>query len=264
MEIYRGGELPQTVVDWAGPAARALAGLQLPAPRLADLDPFLFFLGLALALAAWRAQRSWLRGLLGEWRVARLLRRHGLAARHDVLLPHPDGTGWTQIDHLVRLPDRILVIETKNLAGRLTGGARDARWTQRFGRSTFSIQNPLHQNALHLRAVRRVVGRDIRLQGLVLLVGRAWVEERLPMGCFRLDGFTRLLREAGRRDRFGPIGHRCLDPAWDRLATASSTRLRDRWQHAAMVDLMTGAKPRVTGAGLALAAGAALGFALAG
>jgi hypothetical protein len=31
-----------------------------------------------------------------------------------------------------------------------------------------------------------------------------------------------------------------------------------------MVDLITGAKPRLAGAGLALAAGAALGFALAG
>jgi hypothetical protein len=98
MEIYRGG-LPQTVLDWAEPTARSLAGL-----KLADLDPFLFFLGLALALAAWRAQRSWLRGFLGEWRVARLLRLHGLEARHDVLLPHPEGTGWTQVDHLVRLP----------------------------------------------------------------------------------------------------------------------------------------------------------------
>jgi hypothetical protein len=156
------------------------------------------------------------------------------------------------------------VIETKNLGGWLSGGARDARWTQRFGRSTFSILNPLHQNALHLRAVRAVVGRDVRLQGLVLLVGRAWVDERLPMGCFRVEGFTRLLREASLRDRFGPIGHDWLDPAWDRLAAASSTRLRDRWHHAAMVDLITGAKPRVAGAGLALAAGAALGFALAG
>ena len=171
MEIYRGGSLPQTVLEWTEPAARSLVGLNLPHLKLADFDPFLFFLGLALALAAWRAQRGWLRGLLGEWRVARLLRLHGLEARHDVLLPRPDGTGWTQIDHLVRLPDRILVIETKNLGG---------------------------------------------------------------------------------------------DPAWGRIANATSTRLRDRWHHAATVELLTGAKPRMAGAGLALAAGAALGFALAG
>ena len=93
MEIYRGGSLPQTVLEWTEPAARSLVGLKLPDVKLADLDPFLFFLGLALALAAWRAQRSWLRGLLGEWRVSRLLRYHGLTARHDVLLPRPDGTG---------------------------------------------------------------------------------------------------------------------------------------------------------------------------
>jgi hypothetical protein len=264
MEVYRGGSLPQTVADWAEPAARALSGLKLPAPKLADLDPLLFGLGLLLTLAVWRAQRNWLRGWLGEWRVARLLRRHGLESRHDVLLPHPSRAGWTQIDHLARLPDRIVVVETKNFGGCLSGSERDERWTQRFGRRCHSIQNPLRQNALHLAAVRAVVGRDIRLHGIVLLVGRAWVDERLPMGCFRPDGFSRFLREASLLDRFGPLGHDRLAPAWDRLAAASSSRLRDRWHHAAAIELLTGARPRMAGAGLALAAGAALGFALAG
>jgi hypothetical protein len=77
MEIYRGSGPPQTVSDWTAPTSGPLAGLNLPELRLpdlrlADLDPLLLVLGLALALAAWRAQRSWLRGLLGEWRVARL------------------------------------------------------------------------------------------------------------------------------------------------------------------------------------------------
>jgi hypothetical protein len=123
------------VLDWAAPADRPLAGLKFPDLKLADLkladlDPFLLALGLALALAAWRTQRSWLRGLLGEWRVARLLRRHRIEARHDVLLQRPDGTGWTQIDHLVRLPDRILVVETKNFGGRRPAGLRTGRLTR--------------------------------------------------------------------------------------------------------------------------------------
>ena len=223
MEIYRGGSLSQTVLDWT---AATLPSLERP--QLGDLDHLLLVLGLTLALAAWRSQRSWLRGFMGEWRVARLLRRHRLEARHDVLLPHPDGEGWTQIDHLVRLPDRILVVETKNLGGRLAGGERDERWTQRFGRHCHVIQNPLHQNALHLRAVRAVVGRDVRLQGLLLLVGRAWIDERLPMGCLRLEGFARLLREASLRDRFGPTWQDRIDPAWDRLSAVASTRLYHR------------------------------------
>ena len=64
MEIYRGGGLPQTVPDRASSFARWLAP-HLPHPTLADLDPILLALGLLLALAAWRTQRSWLRGLLG-------------------------------------------------------------------------------------------------------------------------------------------------------------------------------------------------------
>jgi hypothetical protein len=30
MEIYRGSSLPQTVLDWAAPAVRPLAGLKFP------------------------------------------------------------------------------------------------------------------------------------------------------------------------------------------------------------------------------------------
>ena len=96
----------------------------------------------------------------------------------------------------------------------------------------------------------------------MLLVGRAWVDERLPPGCCCPAGLARLLRAAGRRDGFAPTWQDRTDPAWDRFA-AASTCLHDRWQHAAMVNLLTGARPRLAGAGLALAAGAALGFALA-
>jgi hypothetical protein len=90
--------------------------------------------------------------------------------------------------------------------------------------------------------VRALVGRKVRLQGIVLLVGRAWVDGRLPLGCFRLDGFARLLREASLRDRFGPIGHDRLASAWDCLAAASSRRLRDRWQHADAIEQLIGTK----------------------
>ena len=180
MEIYRGSRVSEVVGAWAEP-------LHLPLTVSRTRRAAAPAGGLGLAAAAWHAQRSWLRGLLGEWKVRRLLRRHRVEAMHDVLLPRADGAGWTQVDHLVRLPDRILVLETKNLGGRLFGAERDDRWTQRFGRRSFQILNPLQQNALHLAAVRAAAGRDVRLEGMVLLVGQGWVDERLPIGCHRLE-----------------------------------------------------------------------------
>jgi restriction system protein len=260
MEILQGGRLPELVDGWAATLAAHLP----PSPPSAIELAFLAA-GLFCAAAAWRAQAPWLRGLLGEWKVRRLLRRHGAEAMHDVLLPRPDGAGWTQVDHLVRLPDRILVLETKNLGGRLHGAERDACWTQAFGRRIFQIQNPLLQNALHLAAVRTAAGRDVRLHGMVLLVGRGWVDDRLPMGCHRLGSFARQLCLLQRRDRFGPTWESRVASAWARIQEAASTRLRDRLHHEAAIARAHGGRHRLApGLGLALAAGALLGLFLAG
>ena len=98
---------------------------------------------LGLIAAAWRAQLPLLRGVMGEWRVRRLLWRLGIEVAHDLLLPRPDRAGWTQLDHLARLPDRILVLETKCLGGRLAGREGERTWTQRFGPCRFRFLNPL-------------------------------------------------------------------------------------------------------------------------
>jgi Nuclease-related domain len=260
MEIYRGGHVSEMLGAWTEP-------LRLPPLDVTGLglEALLLAAGLGFAAATWHAQLPWLRGLIGEWKVRHLLWRHRIEAAHDVLLPRADGAGWTQVDHLVRLPDRILVVETKNLGGRLIGTEHDDRWTQRFGKRSFQFLNPLKQNALHLAAVRAAAGRDVRLQGMVLLVGRAWVNERLPAGCWRLESFARRLRELQRRDRFGPTWESRVEAAWGRIRAAASHRLLDRWRHGAAIDRARGRRPLLAGGlGFALAAGALLGLFLAG
>ena len=214
-----------------------------PAPGV-GFETALLLAGLVCTAAAWHAQRPWLRGLVGEWKVRRPLQRHSAEAMHDVLLRRPDSTGWTQIDHLVRLPDRILVLETKNLGGRLTASERDGRWTQRFrpGRNS-SVQNPLRQNALHLAAVRAAAGREVRLQGLVLLVGQAWVYERLPMGCIGRFVRTTPARNAAGRP-FGPTWEIRSAPPGSHRAAASG-RLIDHWRHGAAIDRAHGRRPQL-------------------
>ena len=244
----------------------AVSGVALtPATPPEDL-PLLLGGGALAALAAARCGAPMIRGVVGERKVRRFLRRHRVEALHGLLLPRADGKGWTQVDHLVRLPDRILVLETKNLRGRLVGGERDATWTQRFGRLRFPFLNPLWQNALHLAAVRALVGPRVRVEGMVVMVGRGWFGDGLPDGCYRLEALGRRLRQLQRREWFGAVAKDCLDAAWRHVQGARSHHLMDRYRHGAAVERARGTPGRRATVGLAYAigAGAMLGLVLAG
>ena len=70
------------------------------------------------ALAPLRDLKATLIGRKGEAGVGAALARLRLLALHDVVLA--DDRGVTQIDHLVRAGDGIVVIETKTYAGVIT------------------------------------------------------------------------------------------------------------------------------------------------
>ena len=261
MEILRGGRLPELVDGWAA----TLAGSVPPAPGV-GFETALLLAGLVCTAAAWHAQRPWLRGLVGEWKVRRLLQRHSAEAMHDVLLRRPDSTGWTQIDHLVRLPDRILVLETKNLGGRLTGSERDGRWTQRNSAGGAS-RSKIRSGRTRSISPRSAPPRAARC------ACRAWccssVRHGSMSGCpWAAIGRARsheLLREMQRVDRFGPTWESRVGAAWDRIAAAASGRLIDHWRHGTAIDLAYGRRLQLAGGlGLALAGGALLGLFLAG
>ncbi len=80
------------------------------------------------ALGHLRRVKAELKGRQGEAAVAAVLDRLGVPALHDVVLA--DRLGLTQVDHLVRLADGILVLETKAYAGMVTGRVRDREWVR--------------------------------------------------------------------------------------------------------------------------------------
>ena len=106
----------------------------------------------------------WLRGPLGEWKVRRLLRRHGAEAMHDVLLPRPDGAGWTQVARQLRL------LQRRDRFGP-TWESRVAGAWQRIQEATSTrLRDRLHHEA----AIARRRGRRPRLApglGLALAGG---------------------------------------------------------------------------------------------
>lgn len=100
---------------------------------------------------------------------------------NDIVLPRPDGKGTTQIDHVVVSPFGIFVIETKNYAGWIFGDETSRYWTQVIHGKKSRFQNPLHQNALHVRALANAAGlsKDC-FRNLVYFVGEATLKSPLP------------------------------------------------------------------------------------
>lgn len=140
--------------SWFGTCAEVLILVAIAIAMSMGL--FVSLLGMVVALQPRRSK-----GAKGERMVANRLKDlnpEHYRAFHDLYLPRPDGSGSTQVDHVVISRFGIFVIETKYLNGWIFGSAGQKMWTQSiYGRST-QFQNPLHQNHLHVLALKGFLG----------------------------------------------------------------------------------------------------------
>ena len=125
------------------------------------------------------------KGRFGEVLVSKATLRRLDPGRYkvfdDLVLPRPDGRGTTQIDHVVASPFGIFVIETKNFAGWIFGDENARHWTQVIYGKKCRFQNPLHQNALHVRALAAATELPPScFQNLVFFAGEATLKTSLP------------------------------------------------------------------------------------
>lgn len=99
------------------------------------------------------------KGRRAERQVARVLRGAGRKSvvLNDLLLPS-SGDRTSQVDHVLVSERGIFVIETKSLAGYISGSRHSQYWHQQHADGSItSFYNPLLQNESHIRAVRRVL-----------------------------------------------------------------------------------------------------------
>ena len=79
-----------------------------------------------------------------------------------------------QIDHILIRSNGIFVIETKNYYGLIEGKEEDSFWTRSYfvkgkvKKATF--HNPLKQNQSHIRAIKKIIGRDYPIYCFVVFV----------------------------------------------------------------------------------------------
>ena len=88
-----------------------------------------------------------LKGLVGEWRIRRLLRNLGdkYAVYHNVYVRRADGK-LTQVDHVIVSRYQVFVLKTKNYSGTIYGEESDTYWTQVLGQKERLFYNPILQN----------------------------------------------------------------------------------------------------------------------
>jgi hypothetical protein len=139
----------------------------------------------------------------------------GVLALHDVIVP--DRRGMTQVDHLVRAPDAVLVLETKRYS--VSGEVNGRQWVQGFEDSTdrFVLPNPLRQNFRHCRAVEDLIAdRAVLVRGHVVSAGSARFEGELASVIVLLADLAQLIAGAA------PVSQRWLDAAWPKLQAAAA------------------------------------------
>jgi hypothetical protein len=97
----------------------------------------------------------------------------------NVTLPCDDGT--TQIDHVIVSRFGIFVVETKNMRGWIFGTEQDAKWTQKFRKSSFHFQNPLRQNYKHVAVMAETTGLPPEaFKSMIMFIGDAKLKTGVP------------------------------------------------------------------------------------
>jgi hypothetical protein len=159
-----------------------------------------------------------------ERRVARSLHKAGLTCLNDLVLKGRHG-GLCQIDHLVRLPTGLVVLETCMRSGRLIGRRGARVWRQDLGLEIYHFGNPLLRLNRAMAAVRAAVAEadagDLTVTGQVLVPGRTQFPRGRPEGVAPLGPFLQELRAA---DADGSAPSASVERAWTALREAGLAR----------------------------------------
>ena len=184
-------------------------------------------------------------GDAGERLVARVVEARGHACLPACYVETP--WGYAQVDHLVRAGDAIVVIETKNWAGTLSGPGRSGRWSvRRPGKPDDDRHSPVRQVEGTARAIAGLLHGGPPVEHLVVLAGSA----RPPPGA---DPCVVALHDLpGRLDdiaaRRGPDARG--DRAWAELLYAVATTPQATAALAHAVDIGRRVPPTPSGRGL--------------
>ncbi|MGF1574456.1 MAG: NERD domain-containing protein [Cyanophyceae cyanobacterium] len=115
---------------------------------------------------------------------------------NNLTLPTKNGT--TQIDHVIVSKYGIFVIEAKNIDGWIFGDERSPKWSIVKPGRKFKIQNPLHQNYRHVKAISEFLTlEEEQLHSLVMFWGKCEFKTEMPRNVM-LKGYTSYIKSFDR------------------------------------------------------------------
>jgi hypothetical protein len=88
-------------------------------------------------------QKAWIKEFLTERKLNRLLNDLGRDSMHNIIIP--DGLdGNIFIEHLILMPNEILLLGVKRYRGLIFAADTIDQWTQVIGQKSYKFENPLH------------------------------------------------------------------------------------------------------------------------
>lgn len=136
-------------------------------------------------------------GRRGEAKIRRLL--SGYEALHDVYVESAEGE-IAQIDHLALVGNALLVVETKNWAGKIYAANLDEEWTRYYeDGGTLKVQNPVKQNKRQVRIVKSLVRQGTDVVGIVAFADRVEFPKGTPADVILAGLFPLFLKEIAKR-----------------------------------------------------------------
>lgn len=118
--------------------------------------------------------RSNIRGNVGEWQVANILKQlnpEQFVVLNDIMFEKQQTAAneiaTTQIDHIVVSIYGIFVIETKNYAGKIYGTEKSQKWQYYSHGNKYEFYNPLKQNYKHTKTLQDLLMRNAQAIGIM-------------------------------------------------------------------------------------------------
>lgn len=145
------------------------------------------------------------KGLIGETRVNDILKAHKLKYFHDTLMKQ--GPVSSQFDHIVVFPNKtILVIETKNKDGFITGSSDDEKWLQVIGKKHHQFYNPIKQNEGHIKMLYKKMDKyrlyGYRILSLVVFTSDRVTLKDVPSGVIHINELSSTLNYLNKKSFF--------------------------------------------------------------
>lgn len=142
-------------------------------------------------------------GLYGEYEITCILENcaHNAKFLHNVYIPY--GNKTTEIDIIMIHPAGIFVIESKNYSGVVYGNANDKMWMQKINGQIQEFYNPVAQNALHVGALRKLLGNNVNMHPFVVFSNRCKLKIRTQNNCLPVIHQKQLRKDIKRIINYG-------------------------------------------------------------